>query len=46
MKMLSLQPDAETHGKLTSMIGAMARFGLTEQVADAVLGGSKKKSAS
>jgi hypothetical protein len=46
IKMLGLQPDSDTQGKLTSMIGAMARFGLTEQLADSLLGGSKKKSGS
>lgn len=43
IKMLSLNPDPGTQGKLTSLIGAMARFGLTEQVADTLLGTSKKK---
>ena len=42
IKMLGLNPDAGTTSKLTSMVGSMARFGLTEEVASKVLGGGKK----
>lgn len=43
IKMLGLNPDSGTQGKLTSLMGAMARFGLTDQVADTLLGAPKKK---
>jgi flotillin len=43
IKMLGLNPDEGTANKLTSMVGAMARFGLTEQTAGALLSGVKKK---
>ena len=42
IKMLGLNPDAGTTSKLTSLVGSMARFGLTEEVASKVLGGGKK----
>ncbi len=43
MKMMGLQPDGATVNKLTGLIGAAGRFGLTEENASTILGGGKKK---
>ena len=43
LKMLSLNPDTATQGKLQSLVGAMARFGLTDEAASSILGGGKRK---
>lgn len=43
VKLLGLNPDSGTQSKLTGLIGAMSRFGLAEQTADALLGTSRKK---
>ena len=43
LKMLALNPDTATQGKLQSLVGAMARFGLTDEAASSILGGSRKK---
>jgi hypothetical protein len=36
-KLIGLNPDATTLNKLTSMIGAASRFGLTEQTVAGLL---------
>ncbi|MBL9145213.1 MAG: hypothetical protein JNM99_16155 [Verrucomicrobiaceae bacterium] len=41
IKMLGLNPDEGTTGKLTSLVGAMARFGLADKPAGVLLGGKK-----
>jgi flotillin len=43
VKLLGLQPDAGTQNKLTGMLGAMARFGLTEEAVSSIVGSSKRK---
>lgn len=42
LKMLALNPDTATQGKLQSLVGAMARFGLTDEAASSILGGKRK----
>ena len=42
IKLLGLNADSSTQSKLTGMLGAMARFGLAEEAASAVLGGKRK----
>ncbi|MBL9115625.1 MAG: hypothetical protein JNJ83_11515 [Verrucomicrobiaceae bacterium] len=42
IKLLGLNADSGTQSKLTGMLGAMARFGLAEEAASAVLGGKRK----
>lgn len=41
IKMLGLNPDEGTTSKLTSLVGAMARFGLADKPAGVLLGGKK-----
>lgn len=41
IKMLGLNPDEGTTSKLTSLVGAMARFGLADKPASVLLGGKK-----
>ena len=41
VKLMGLQPDASTQNRLTGMLGAAARFGLTEQTIGGLLSGGK-----
>ncbi len=43
VKMLGLNSDAAVASKLTGMLGAMSRFGLTEESASSVLGGGSRR---
>jgi hypothetical protein len=42
-KLIGLNPDATTLNKLTGMIGASSRFGLTEQTVAGLLAAKAKK---
>ena len=43
MKMLSLNPDDSTRGRLQGLLGALPRFGLADEAASTILGGGKRK---
>jgi flotillin len=43
MKMLSLNPDDSTRGRLQGLLGALPRFGLADEAASTILGGCKRK---
>lgn len=43
MKLMGLQPDAGTQNKLTGMLGAAMRHGLTEETVSALVSTGKKK---
>ncbi len=43
IKLIGLQPDAAVQNRLTGMLGAAARFGLTEETVTTLLNGGKKK---
>jgi len=45
LKMLSLQPDSATQNKLTSLLGAAARFGLADNSVDALFGASSSSNS-
>lgn len=43
VKLVGLQPDSATQNKLTGLIGAASRFGVSEETVGALLGNSTKK---
>jgi flotillin len=43
LKLIGLQPDADTQNRLTGMLGAAARFGLSEETVTTLVNGGKKK---